>query len=112
MFVYILFSEQRSRYYVGQTADIDNRLKRHNQGKVPSTKYGVPWKLVLQIVVSNKTEALVLERRIKKRGAKRYIDDHLGVHHAYSVAGLARPVKPQALLSRCVWDAEVVTPMA
>ncbi|WP_265244110.1 GIY-YIG nuclease family protein [Muriicola sp. Z0-33] len=79
MFVYILFSDQRSRYYVGQTTDIDKRLKRHNLGRVPSTKYGVPWKLVLQISVSNKTEALILERKIKKRGAKRYLDDHLGV---------------------------------
>ena len=56
MFVYILFSDQRSRYYVGQTADIDKRLKRHNKGNVPSTRYGVPWKLVLQISVSDKTE--------------------------------------------------------
>ncbi|MBT8180357.1 MAG: GIY-YIG nuclease family protein, partial [Eudoraea sp.] len=26
MFVYVLFSEKRSRYYVGQTADINKRL--------------------------------------------------------------------------------------
>ncbi|MCE2612519.1 GIY-YIG nuclease family protein [Flavobacteriaceae bacterium D16] len=79
MFVYILFSDQRSRYYAGQTADIDKRLKRHNEGNVPSTRYGVPWKLVLQINVSNRSEALLLEQKIKKRGAKRYLDDHLGV---------------------------------
>ena len=79
MIVYILFSEQRSRYYVGQTADIDKRLERHNQGKVPSTKYGVPWELVLQQEVSDLSEAVLLERKIKKRGAKRYIDDHFGV---------------------------------
>ena len=79
MFVYILYSEKRSRYYVGQSTDVGKRLERHNQGIVPSTKYGVPWKLVLQIVVLNKSEAAILERKIKKRGAKRYLDDHLGV---------------------------------
>ena len=79
MFVYILYSEKRSRYYVGQTADIDKRLKRHNLGVVPSTKSGAPWKLVLQIEVLSRSEAVVLERRIKKRGAKRYIDNHFGV---------------------------------
>ncbi|TQO37217.1 GIY-YIG catalytic domain-containing protein [Arenibacter algicola] len=109
MFVYILYSEERSRYYVGQTTDITNRLKRHNLGIVPSTKSGVPWKLVLQIEVLSRSEAMVLERRIKKRGAKRFIDDHFGVYHAYGVAGLARLAKPKALLSRRVWDAEVVT---
>jgi putative endonuclease len=51
MFVYILFSEKRSRFYVDHTANIIERLKRHNQGRVLSTKTGVPWELVLQIEV-------------------------------------------------------------
>ncbi len=79
MQVYILFSELTLKYYVGQTADINKRLKKHNQGYVRSTKGGVPWKIVLQIEVYTRSEALVLERKIKKRGAKRYIDDHFGV---------------------------------
>ena len=77
--VYILFSKKRSRYYVGQTSDINKRLERHNQGKVPSTKTGVPWGLVLQIEVESRSEALFLERKIKKRGAKRYLDSQFGV---------------------------------
>ncbi|MCG9973169.1 GIY-YIG nuclease family protein [Christiangramia crocea] len=76
MFVYILFSEKSSRYYVGQTADIEDRLKRHNSGRVYSTKYGIPWKIVLRKEVSNRSEAMALENKIKKRGAKRFIDDH------------------------------------
>ncbi|MDG2194039.1 MAG: GIY-YIG nuclease family protein [Polaribacter sp.] len=79
MIVYILFSKISSRYYVGQTADIKKRLKRHNQGFVPSTKGGTPWELVLQLEVSTRSEAMLLERKIKKRGAKRYIDDYFGV---------------------------------
>ncbi|NNC70500.1 MAG: GIY-YIG nuclease family protein [Flavobacteriaceae bacterium] len=79
MIVYILYSEVRSRYYVGQTANIIERLKKHNQGKVPSTKGGAPWKIVVQLEVSSRSEALKLEKKIKKRGAKRYIDNHFGV---------------------------------
>ena len=79
MIVYILYSVKSSRYYVGQTADINKRLKRHNLGSVASTRSGVPWILVLQIEVETRSEAVFLERRIKKRGAKRFIDDHLGV---------------------------------
>ena len=79
MFVYILFSEKSSRYYVGQTADIEKRLKKHNLGSVSSTKYGIPWIVVLLIEVSNRSEALVLEKKVKKRGAKRFIDNHRGV---------------------------------
>ena len=79
MFVYILYSEKRSRYYVGQTSDINKRLEKHNQGYVASTKGGTPWRLVLQIEVLSRKEAIVLERKIKKRGAKRYLDNHFGV---------------------------------
>ena len=79
-FVYILYSKKRSKYYVGQTADIKKRLKRHNQGLVLSTKSGTPWELILQIEVSTRSEALILERKIKNRGAKRYLNDNqLGV---------------------------------
>ena len=79
MFAYILFSEIRSRYYVGQALNIEKRLDKHNQGRVKSTKFGIPWKLVLQIEVENRSKAILLERKIKKRGAKRYLDDHFGV---------------------------------
>ena len=61
MKVYILFSEKSSRYYVGQTADIDKRLKRHNQGLVRSTKGSIPWELVLLLEVSNRSKAVILE---------------------------------------------------
>ncbi|WP_111683625.1 GIY-YIG nuclease family protein [Winogradskyella tangerina] len=77
--VYILFSKKSSRYYVGQTSDIEKRLKRHNQGRVPSTKIGIPWEIVLQIEVESRSEAVQLESKIKKRGAKRYIDNYFGV---------------------------------
>ena len=79
MFVYILYSDKSSRYYVGQTANINKRLKRHNSGIVSSTKNGVPWVLVLQLEVSSRAEAMILEKKIKKRGAKRYLDNQFGV---------------------------------
>lgn len=79
MFVYILFSETLSRYYVGQTSNIEDRLKRHNGGYVKSTKNGLPWKLIYKKEVQTRSEALILEKRIKKRGAKRYLDNQFGV---------------------------------
>ena len=80
MKVYILFSDKSSRYYVGLTADIDKRLERHNSCRVPSTKFGVPWKLIKFFEVNDRSEAIKLEHKIKKRGAKRYLEDNsLGV---------------------------------
>ena len=48
-------------------------------GLVPSTKTGIPWHVVLQIEAINRSEALILEKKIKKRGAKRFLDNHFGV---------------------------------
>ena len=79
MYVYILYSESILRYYVGQTADIESRLLRHNKGYVKSTKRGLPWRLIYKIEVHSRSEALILEGKIKKRGAKRYFDNQFGV---------------------------------
>ncbi len=76
-FVYILYSQQRSKYYVGQTHSIEKRLERHNKGFVPSTKSGIPWQLIQSFEVKNRSEAMKLELKIKKRGAKRFLKDNL-----------------------------------
>ncbi|MEP2770543.1 MAG: GIY-YIG nuclease family protein [Fulvivirga sp.] len=76
MFVYIIYSKTSSRYYVGQTANITDRIERHNQGMVKSTKFGVPWIIVWQLEVSSRSEAMILEKKIKKRGARRFVDDY------------------------------------
>ena len=75
-YVYILYSENKNRYYVGQTNDLNDRLYRHNSSLVQSTKYGVPWKLIHCIEFNTRSEAMQRELKIKKRGIKRYLDDH------------------------------------
>ena len=74
-YVYILFSTIKSKYYVGQTANIDDRLNRHNSGYSLSTKSGIPWQLITSFTCNTRSEALLLEKKIKKRGAKRYLQD-------------------------------------
>jgi len=73
--VYILFSKSSLKYYTGQTDNLENRLLRHNSGLSLSTKSGKPWVLIYQIKLSTRSEALFLEQKIKKRGAKRHLED-------------------------------------
>jgi putative endonuclease len=75
MVVYILYSSSLQRYYVGQTSNFDQRLARHNQGLVLSTKRGTPWSVKHTIEVETRSEAMNLEKKIKGRGAKRYLED-------------------------------------
>ncbi len=73
--VYIIFSKSYLKCYTGQTDDLENRLNRHNSGLSLSTKSGKPWELIYQIQLSTRSEAMILEQKIKKRGAKRYLED-------------------------------------
>jgi len=72
---YILFSVSKGRYYIGHTENIIKRLDEHNCGYSKSTKHGVPWTIVFQIEAKTRGEAMKLENEIKKRGAKRYLED-------------------------------------
>ncbi len=74
-FVYILYSITKKKFYIGQTNDINDRLKRHNSGQSLSTKNGIPWKIIYTIQLNSRSEAVTLENKIKKRGAKRYLQD-------------------------------------
>ena len=73
-FVYILYSESLDTYYKGQTSDLDDRLKRHNHHQEKATQNGVPWKLVWFAGKPSRSEAVILERKIKNLSRKRTID--------------------------------------
>jgi putative endonuclease len=73
---YILHSEKLDGYYAGHTDNIEKRLATHNKGGKKYTTKGVPWSLVRSYNCTDRSEAILLERRIKKRGIKRYLDEN------------------------------------
>jgi putative endonuclease len=64
-FVYILFSEAYDRYYIGQTSDLIARHRRHNAVQELSTRPYLPWTLVCSIEKPSRSEAVLLEQKIK-----------------------------------------------
>ena len=64
-FVYILYSEKYPRSYVGQTNDLETRLKRHNNGGVRSTRPYRPWLRIHYEVYNTRAEAMKRERWYK-----------------------------------------------
>ncbi len=73
--VYILYSESIQKYYTGQTQNLENRIAEHNSGETKSIKNGIPWNIIYTIEVPTRKEAMQLENKIKKRGAKRFLED-------------------------------------
>ena len=64
-FIYILYSNTYERYYIGQTNDLSNRLRRHNSGYVRSTKYYTPWELAYFEEFETRAEAMKRESELK-----------------------------------------------
>ena len=63
--VYILHSQKIDRFYIGHTADMNDRLQRHNNGEVFSTKAHRPWELVYSEEFETRREAMMRERELK-----------------------------------------------
>ena len=74
-FVYIIYSKTASKFYVGETPNIENRLKIHNDIALNTnyTKSGIPWELFYSIKVADRIVAKKIETHIKKMKSKTYI---------------------------------------
>jgi len=72
-YVYILYSPSIDSYYKGQTSDLDDRLNRHNNRQEKATKHGTPWTLVWSTRKETRSEALLLERKLKNLSRERTI---------------------------------------
>jgi len=73
-FVYILQSERDGSYYIGHTSNLEDRLKRHNEGRSVYTRAKVPWKLVHQEGFDSRSDAMKREREIKAKKVRDYIE--------------------------------------
>ena len=74
-FTYIIHSYSLNRYYVGATSlTPEERLNYHLSNHKGFTSKAKDWQIVYQIEFESIEEALFLEQKIKKRGAKRYLE--------------------------------------
>ncbi len=64
-YTYIIQSLKYSTYYIGSCENIEVRLARHNAGKVRSTKYKKPYKLIYAEEFNTRQDAYRRERQIK-----------------------------------------------
>jgi len=66
--VYLLRSN--TRFYIGFTSRrINERVKDHNYGKVKSTRFNRPWKLIYLETYASESDARKRERMLKHYGS-------------------------------------------
>ena len=70
-YVYILFSLKDKNFYVGITDDLRRRKDEHDSGKVESTHFRRPLKLICYECYLTKTEALRREKYLKSSDGRK-----------------------------------------
>ena len=74
-YTYILKSIKSGRYYVGHTSNLEERLERHNSGKVTATKNKGPWVVMSYETFDTKSEANSRELYIKSMKSRVFIEN-------------------------------------
>ena len=72
-FVYILYSEEHNKIYIGYTNNIERRIREHNSGKSAYTKKYKPWRIVYTEEYENEIDARSKERYYKSAAGRRKI---------------------------------------
>jgi putative endonuclease len=74
-YVYILYSPSSGKYYVGESGNVDERLRGHNSGLFigASTAFANDWKVCLVLKTGDRVGARKIEKYIKSMKSKRFI---------------------------------------
>jgi putative endonuclease len=75
-FVYILFSPSLSKFYTGMSKFSAKRKRQHIKGQSNWTSKADDWIEVWKTQADDSLAARQLEKKIKKRGAKRFLIDN------------------------------------
>jgi putative endonuclease len=75
-YVYLLKCSDGT-YYTGHTANLDERLKRHNKGENIYTKPRRPVALVTYLAFSDKYKAIAFEKYLKSGSGKAFAQKRL-----------------------------------
>ena len=76
-FTYVLLSDRDGMLYTGTTGDLRERVREHQGGRVRSTSYRRPLKLVYYEACLSAADAFRRERFLKTGKGKRYLKNRL-----------------------------------
>ena len=72
-YVYALISLNNSNLYIGQTNNLERRIKQHKSGKVLSTKPYIPYRLLFEESFSDRKNAVAKEKELKSSQGRRFL---------------------------------------
>ena len=78
-YVYAIYNQLSDKVYVGQTKDLDERIRLHNERvfKCYTSRFPGEWKVIYQESVSTRQEALKREKQLKSFRGREFIKSHI-----------------------------------
>lgn len=79
-FVYAIFNSRHKKIYIGQTEDVEARLKLHNSREFSSSytsRYDGEWELIYCEKCLDRRSALLREKRLKSFRGREFIRRHI-----------------------------------
>jgi putative endonuclease len=78
---YIIRSETTGKLYIGQTSDLENRIRRHNAEEPGSSRYTHkqmgPWQLIYAEEVETRGEAMKRKRYLKSGQGREWMRNNI-----------------------------------
>ncbi len=77
--IYAIHNNDADKIYIGQTADIQERLMQHNDHtfKGYTARFEGEWKLIYTESVATRPEALKREKQLKSYQGRQFIKKHI-----------------------------------
>ena len=74
-YVYIIYNETAKKFYIGQTENVEQRLRLHNQKvfKGYTSRFEGVWKVVYSEPYQTRSEALKREKQLKSYRGREFI---------------------------------------
>lgn len=78
-YVYAIYNELSDKIYIGQTSDLDERIRLHNEKALKgyTSRFPGEWKVIYQESVSTRQEALVREKQLKSFRGREFVKSHI-----------------------------------
>ncbi|MEK7181432.1 MAG: GIY-YIG nuclease family protein [Patescibacteria group bacterium] len=80
-FVYAIYNSERHRVYIGQTEDLNRRIKEHNDSKnsrhTYTRRFAGEWVLIYKEIVETRGEAIRREEQLKSYRGRQFIKQYI-----------------------------------
>jgi putative endonuclease len=78
--VYVLYNSDHQKIYIGQTKDIENRIKLHQKGIFTTSytsRFSGDWVVIYTEQTSDRQAALMREKQLKSYRGREFVKTHI-----------------------------------